>query len=157
MSEPADLSVGRSAAIDLGDDRLRGRITNVEEPSLDGDLGRGFGEIAEGDHAGVGWSIGPREVAKLGRLRGSLGRIKTGADEIQYSAELEIVTDDLSKQSRVIFCLVSARSKVRDGKARLLQPQTGAGLDPVLRAGRKRDAGEQQKKYEKIFGTVKRT
>ena len=73
VSEAADLRVGGSAAIDLGDNRLSGGIANVEEPGLDGYFGGGFGEIAEGDHAGVGWSIGPSEIAQFGRLRGGCG------------------------------------------------------------------------------------
>jgi len=49
VSEFANLRISGCAAIDLGDNRLRGGIAHVEKPGLDGDFGRGFGEITEGD------------------------------------------------------------------------------------------------------------
>src|SRR5438105_15257030 len=50
----ANLQVCWAAAINFADDRLRRRIANVEQPSLNGDFGSGLGQIPEADVIGVG-------------------------------------------------------------------------------------------------------
>ena len=134
MGEFPYLRVGGGAAIDLGDDGLRRRITHVEEPRLDRDVG-GFGEIAEGDEVGVGWGIGPGEVAEFGWLRRRLWRIEAGADEVDDTAELEVVTDNLGEERGVIFGLVGAWGEVGDGEAGLFVAEAGAGAEPFLGRG----------------------
>jgi hypothetical protein len=118
VSEAAHLSVGGRATIDLGDQRLRGRIANVEEPGLDGDFRRRFSEVAEGHHVGVGGRISPSEIAQFGRLRRRLRRIKTGADQFENAAELQVIAHDLRKQGGMILGLICARSEVGYGNAR---------------------------------------
>src|SRR2546429_6797239 len=61
----ADLQVGGSAAIDLADDRRRRGIAQVKKPGLDGDLGRGLGQIAKADVAGVGGLLDPSRSFQL--------------------------------------------------------------------------------------------
>ena len=59
MGEFSDLEVGGSAAIDLSDNGLRSGIAEVVEPSLNGNFGVGFGEIAEAKEIGACWGINP--------------------------------------------------------------------------------------------------
>ncbi len=67
VGEFADLRVGGSAAIDFADHGLAGRAVDVEQPGLNLDFGRGFGEVAEGDEVGVDRWIGPGEVFEFGQ------------------------------------------------------------------------------------------
>jgi len=65
-------------------------------------------------------------------LRRRLRRIEAGADEIKDAAELEIVADDLSEKSGMIFGGVRARCEIGDGEAGFFDTETGAGLEPGL-------------------------
>ncbi|GAC1628231.1 MAG: hypothetical protein NVS9B13_25810 [Candidatus Acidiferrum sp.] len=145
MGEFADLRVGGSTAIDLGDDGLGGRVANVEKPGLDGDFS-GFGEISKGDHVGVHWGIGPSEIAKLRGNAGRLLRIKAGADEFDDATKLQIVSNDLSEESGVRLGGVGAGSEVGDGDAGFIGvAETGARAKPVaLGVG---GSGKKEKKY----------
>ena len=103
-------------------------------------------------------AIGPGEIAQLGRLRRSLRRIKTRADQFEDAAELEIVADDLSEQGGMILGLIRAWSEVGDCDTRLFESQAGTGFDPVLRT---RGARQTQRapavSRENIFEAVQRT
>src|SRR4029077_1374370 len=93
VRELADLRVRGCAAIDLADDRLRGRAADVVSPAGDYDFAGGFGEIAESHEVGVDLRRDPVGIAKLGGNGGDLRGIEAGTDEIEYAAELQVVAD----------------------------------------------------------------
>src|SRR5260370_17966420 len=114
MGKFADLKIGGSTAIDLSDDGLRRGVAEVIEPGFDGNLGVGFGEIAEAEEIGVGGWIDPDGGFQFGRAAGSLGRIEDGAGDFQNAAELEGAADDLGEEGGGGFGGVRARSYIPD-------------------------------------------
>src|SRR5258707_3935860 len=98
MGKFADLKIGRSTAIDLSDDGLRRGVAEVIEPGFDGNLGVGFGEIAEAEEIGVGGWIDPDGGFQFGREAGSLVRIEAWAGDFRNAAELQVATEGLGAE-----------------------------------------------------------
>src|SRR5207302_10684200 len=107
----ADLQVGGSAAIDLADDRRRRGIAQVKKPGLDGDLGRGLGQIAKADVAGVGGLLDPSRSFQLRWDRGRSRRVEAGAGELDDAADLQVITDDVGEEGSMRFSRGRARTK----------------------------------------------
>src|SRR5260370_41511212 len=98
MGKFADLKIGRSTAIDLSDDGLRRGVAEVIEPGFDGNLGVGFGEIAEAEEIGVGGWIDPDGGVQFGREAGRLGRIEAGGGDFKNAGGLEVAAVDLGEE-----------------------------------------------------------
>jgi len=144
MSKNAHLGVGRLAAVGLADDGLRGGTHDVEEPSVDGDVGGGFGEITEGEEVGVHGPLRPIEHTEFPGLRGCVGGIETGTGEFDDAGKGEVVADHGGEKSRVGFGVIRFGCEIGDRDARSGLPEAGAGADLILRKG-----GRTKKKCEK--------
>ena len=132
VGEFADLLICRRATIDFADDGLAGGTSDVIEPGLDGDFGSGFGEIAEGDVVSVDLGVGPRGALEFAWLRGRLGWIETRADEIEDSAEGEVIADDLRELLGMNLGVVSAWPEVGYSQADFIDAKTCACAEPGL-------------------------
>src|SRR6266852_272010 len=88
------------------------------------------GRRAASDEVGVNLRRGPVGSAKLGRNRGDLCGIEAGTDEVDYTAELQVVANDLGEKLGVRFGVISAGSEIRDRHAGLVDAQASAGGKP---------------------------
>jgi hypothetical protein len=157
VGEFADLLICGCTSIDFADDGFAGGTGDVVEPCLDGNFGSGFGEIAEGDVVSVDLGVGPRGALEFAGLRWGLGWIETRADEIEDSAEGEIVADDLREFLGVGFGIVGARAKVGYREADFVYAEAGACAEPsflallcMYGASREAENGYREKPTETI-------
>src|SRR5438270_3542929 len=152
----ANLQVCWAAAINYADDRLRRRIANVEQPSLNGDFGRRLGQIAEADVIGVGGLRDPSGSFQFRWDGRHFRRIEARAGEIEDAAELQVVADDLGEERGVRFCGVGAGREVGDGQARLGLAKASARAEPVLArsatAGQQNDSSEEEQSCTSCCG-----
>ena len=79
---------------------------------------------------GVDLGVVPGSALKFTGLRGGLGRIKTWADEIDDTAEGEVVANDLRKLLRMGLGVVSARAEIGDREANSFYAEARAGAEP---------------------------
>src|ERR1700745_2284240 len=132
MSELADLSVGRCAAIDFCNDRLRRWIAHIVKPGLYLDIAGAFRKIAKSHEVSVHRGIGPGDEAKFGGNAGLRLRIEAGTDDIEDAAESEIVAHYLREKHGVRLRGVGTRREIGHGDARLFDAKAGASAKPVL-------------------------
>jgi len=135
VGEFADLRVGGSAAIDFANDGFAGGAADVVHPGGDGDLGGGFGEIAEGEIVAVERRLGPIEHLQFAGLRGDGGGIEAGGDEFENAGEGEVVANGLREEGGVGFGVVRGSGEIGDGDAGFVYAEAGAGAEPVLGVG----------------------
>src|SRR5258708_17562362 len=103
MGEFSNLQVGRSASIDLSNDGRGRGIADVVEPSLNGNFGVGFGEIAKAQKIVVSGGINPNGRFQFSGDARWLRGIEAGAGKVKDTAALEIVSNDLGKKRGIGF------------------------------------------------------
>jgi len=59
-------------------------------------------------------------------------RIKAGTNEVENTAEAEIIANDLRELGGMSFCGVSLRRKISDGDTRFFDTEARTGAEPIL-------------------------
>jgi hypothetical protein len=128
---------------------LVGRTADIVHPGKDGDFGRGFGEIAEGEEIGVHGRLGPIEHLEFARLGRGLRRIEAGRGEINNAGEGEVVANDGGEKSGVGFVGFGLRGEVGDGDAGFLFTNASGDVNPVLGVGGRGEEHERQDREQR--------
>src|SRR5262249_45672685 len=123
--------------------RLRRWIRHIVEPSLDRHLARRFRQIPESHKVRVNRRVGPGNIAQFVGRAGLRLRIETRADQIQNSAESQIITHHLREQGSMRLGWVRPWREVGYRHAWLLDAQARSSPEPVLLLRYGRNCGDE--------------